>query len=86
MAADPTNYIYVTKLNISDNSVENSSINYNMTEGQKEALARYTCYILDTNADLEEFLDSHAFPEGIKEKMNKAFDLIFEVNQECFTK
>lgn len=55
-----------------------------MTEGQKKVLANYTCSILDKYESFDEFLDGHGIPKNQIDKMKKAFQLISEVNQDCF--
>jgi hypothetical protein len=57
-----------------------------MTKEQKERLANLTCYILDTHPDIEEKLNGMGIPKHLVDKITKAFDLIYEVNQECFKK
>lgn len=57
-----------------------------MTKEQKDFLAHYTCGILDRHDNMEEALKSHGIDKNLIGKMNKAFDLIFEVNQACFKK
>lgn len=57
-----------------------------MNKEQKEMLASYTCHILDSYPDMEEYLKEHGIPKEYIEKMNEAFNLIFEVNQCCFKK
>jgi len=57
-----------------------------MNKQQKEMLATYTCGILDRYDGMEEHLKAHGIPKELIKKMNKAFDLIFEVNQSSFDK
>ena len=57
-----------------------------MNKYQKEVLANYTCGILDRYPDMDEYLQSHGIDERLLKKMKKAFDLIYEVNQECHKK
>lgn len=57
-----------------------------LNKQQKEFLALRTCYILDQNSNFEEELKSHGIPKKIQKKINKAFDLIHEVNQMCHKK
>lgn len=57
-----------------------------MNQTQKQVVANYTCGILDHYDDMESFLKSHGADRKTMNKMKKAFDLIFEVNQEMFRK
>lgn len=56
-----------------------------MTEQQRQYLASKTCYILDSQADLEDQLAAHGIPLKLRKKITKALDLIFQVNQSCHT-
>lgn len=56
-----------------------------MNKEQKEILAMFTCGILDKYDDYETYLSSHGIDKKYINKISKAFDLIFEVNQICFT-
>ncbi len=57
-----------------------------MNQQQKEFLAALTCGILDKYDHIEINLESHGIPKRLINKMSKAFNLIFEVNQECVVK
>jgi hypothetical protein len=57
-----------------------------MNKEQKELLATLTCGILDRYADVDEYLKAHGISKRLINKINKAFDLISEVNQSCFDK
>jgi len=54
-----------------------------MNEKQKEYVRSITCYILEKNTDLIEDLETHGIPKKLIKKIDKALDLIFEVNQEA---
>jgi hypothetical protein len=55
-----------------------------MNKDQKELLAKYTSHILENYADAEIVLKLAGIPKKYIKKINKALDLIFEVNQDCF--
>lgn len=57
-----------------------------MDEKQKEFLALLTCGILEKYEGIDELLKSNNIPKSLVDKMEKAMDLIFEVNQSCFDK
>jgi len=57
-----------------------------MNEEQIVFLKSYTCGILDRHQDVDELMKSHGIPKKHIKKINDAFDLIYEVNQSCFTK
>lgn len=54
-----------------------------MNKEQKENLRLVTCGILDRYSDMDEFLEVNKVPKKLVKKINKALDLIFEVNQSC---
>lgn len=57
-----------------------------MNKQQRDVLAGYTCNILERNVDMEDYLAAHGIPKSLIDKMSKAMDLIYEVNQVCFNK
>lgn len=52
-----------------------------MNVEQLQVLKSVTCGILDRNADVEEILKSSGINKRLINKVSKALDLIFEVNQ-----
>lgn len=59
------------------------NMSLNMNEYQKQFVASKTCYILDCHPNIEEQFLAHGIPQELTDKITKAFDLIFEVNQAC---
>ena len=57
-----------------------------MNREQKDFLAHYTCEIIERYENIDNVLKTHGIPKTHIKKLNKALDMIFEVNQCCFNK
>ena len=57
-----------------------------MTKEEKEQLAGITCYLSECFDEFEEELTSFNIQQDQLDKIDKAYDLILEVNQFCFDK
>ena len=57
-----------------------------MTKEEKEQLSGITCYLIECFDEFEEELNSFNINEDQLDKIDKAYDLILEVNQFCFDK
>lgn len=54
-----------------------------MNKKQAEFLQSYTCHILDSYSNVDDVLSEHGINKKCTNKIKKAFDLIFEVNEIC---
>lgn len=57
-----------------------------LNKSQKRDLARITCRILEQNQNLDIELKSCKIPKKAVKKINKALDIIADLNRMCFNK
>lgn len=54
-----------------------------LNKSQKRDLARITCRILEQNSNLDVELKACEIPKKAVKKINKALDIIFDLNKMC---
>lgn len=57
-----------------------------MNSLQIQIVKSNTCYILDCHPDVEKNWEEADIPKRLRKKLKKAFDLIYEINQEVCEK
>lgn len=57
-----------------------------MNQEEREHLLKFTCHIIEKYDAVEEKFKAGGLPKKWIKKLDKAFDLIYEVNQKCFDK